>query len=1014
MGSGRIVGLAAGLSLVAVSGEATAFTAPRAAAQGRQLAAGVGAARTHRDLAWRAPSSAGRAHRELAAAIGAHETLWDLDTGVPLRMWGRGVAVPGSVASAELAASTARALLERHLAVLAPGSRAADFTLVGNDLSGGIRSVGFAQHHRGRRVLGGQLSVRFKADRLVAIGSEALPDVKVALTSTPIAEAAARNRARAWILADAAGSASAGLVEGPFILPIVGSGKAIAYREVLRVTVDAEQPIGRFAVYLDAATGDPVAREQLLHFASGTVKFHVPQRGPKGAYLDLPAPRLNVFVNGGAATTSTLGALNFVDGAPAAVVAGVAGELVTVVSEDGSNAVKDLLLPSGGSAVWADPDTELIDSRLSAYLHANVVKEYIRPLAPNFAYLDQNLLVTTNIADVCNAFSDGDSINFFQSGQGCENTGRISDVIYHEYGHSVHIQGLIEGVGQFDGSLSEGIADYLGATITGDAGIGRGFFVDSPNEALRDLDPQGSEWRWPDDLTGEVHDEGRIIGGTLWDLRKALVAKLGAQAGRDATDHIWFQSIHRAVDIPTMYPEALLADDDDGNLENGTPNECEINLAFQAHGLLGAGSLNGEVLQSATGPDGTPVQVLLTGGSKACVDLAAVSAELRVRVAGSQNATSFAMAQTKGGFSGQIPAFPDGTLGEYQIVVTFSDNSSASFPNNPADEWYQLYTGPVTPLFCTSFEGSPAAEGWTLGNTWQQGAPTGQGGDPDAPFAGSAILGLNLQGPYSPDSDNTLLGPSIPTQGFPTVRLQYRRWLGVEDGAFDDATISANGKVVWRNFDSQNGDLSKTQHRDLEWRFHDVDLSAAVVNGAVQLEFRLVADGGLEFAGWNIDELCVVGTNAAPVGACGDGVLGPGEACDNGPGNSDSLPDACRTTCTPARCGDLVIDSLEQCDDGNQIGGDGCGPTCVSEGPVSTTDPPTTSASDSDAESLTATATATDTGSDTDAPDTVGIDLSDRGCACDSGAPDGLPALGLGLLALLGVRRRRARGPAKP
>ena len=1003
--------LATGLSLVAVSGEATAFTAPRAATQGRQLAAGVGVARAHRDLAWRAPANAGLAHGELAAAIGARETLWDLGTGVPLRMWGRGVAVPGSVASAELAASTSRALLERHLPALAPGSRAADFVLVGNDLSGGIRSVGFAQHHHGRPVIGGQLSMRFKADRLVAIGSEALPHIKVALTSTPIAAITARNRARAWILADAAATATADLVEGPFILPIVGGPKDIRYREVLRVIVDAEQPIGRFAVYLDAATGDPVAREQLLHFASGTVKFHVPQRGPLGTYLDLPAPRLNVFVNGAAATTSTLGALNFADGAPAAVVAGVAGGLVTVINEDGTSAVKDLALPAGGSAVWADPNTEVVDAQLSAYVHANVVKEYIRPLAPDFAYLDQNLLVTTNIADVCNAFSDGDSINFFSSGSGCENTGRISDVIYHEYGHSVHIQGLIEGVGAFDGSLSEGIADYLGATITGDPGIGRGFFTDTPNDALRDLDPQGSEWRWPDDLTGEVHDEGRIIGGTLWDLRKALVAKLGAQAGRNQTDHIWFQSIHRAVDIPTMYPEALLADDDDGNLENGTPNECEINLAFQAHGLLGAGSLNGEVLQSATGPGGTPVQVMLTGGNKACVDLSPVGAELRLRVAGSADEAVVDMDQTKGGFSGLIPPFPDGTLAEYQIVVNFSDNSSGSFPNNPADEWYQLYTGPVTPLFCTSFETSPMAEGWSLGNNWQSGAPTGQSGDPDAPFDGGAIIGLNLSGPYSPDSNSSLLGPSIPTQGFPTVRLQYRRWLGVEDGAFDDATISANGKVAWQNFDSQNGDLSKTQHRDLEWRFHDVDLSKFVVNDAVQLEFRLQADGGLEFAGWNIDQLCVVGTNAAPVGACGDGLLGPGEVCDNGPNNSDSLPDACRTSCTPARCGDLVIDSLEQCDDGNQVGGDGCGPTCVSEGPVSTTDAPTTSASDTAGESVTA--TASDTDSETGA-DTVGIDLADRGCACDSGAPDGLPTLGLGLLTLLGLRRRRARGPANP
>ncbi len=1003
IGSGRVLALAVGLSLFAMEGAVSAFTAPPTGKQGRQLASG-GQARQHRNIAWRAPANAGKAHATLAAAIGASETMWDRDTGVPLRMWGRGVAVPGSMQSAELAARTARALLDPHLDVLAPGSRASDFTLAGNDLSAGIRSVGFVQQHRGRPVIGGQMSVRFKADRLIAIGSEALPDIQVALTDKPIAAATARTRARAWILADAAGSASAGLVEGPFILPIVRPGQSIGYREVMRVTVDATQPIGRFAVYLDAATGEPVAREQLLHFATGTVKFHVPQRGPEGAYVDLPAPGLNVFVNGGAASTDNLGALNFAGGGPAAVVAGVAGGLVTVVSVEGASAVKDLALPSGGVALWADPNNEVVDAQLSAYLHANVVKSRIRSIDPDFAFLDKNLLVTTNIPDICNAFSDGDSINFFLEGEGCENTARISDVVYHEYGHSAHIQGLIIGVGQFDGSLSEGISDYLGSTITNDSGLGRGFFTGSPDGALRELDPQGSEFTWPDDLTGEVHEEGLIIGGTLWDLRKSLVAKLGAQAGVARTDHIWFQGIHRAVDMPTMYPEALVADDDDGNLANGTPNECEINLAFAAHGMLGAGSLTGSVDLGTTTQSGTPLQLLLSGGTKACVDLAPTAAELRVRVAGSGDFISIPMTDGLDSFSATIPPFPDGTLVEYQIVVTFSDNSTGSFPNNDADPFYQLYHGPVTPLFCTTFEGPPEAEGWALGDQWQQGAPTGQAGDPDAAFDGASVLGLNLNGPYSPDSNTALLGPLIGTQGFKTVRLQYQRWLGVEDGAFDDATISVNGQVAWSNLDSQNGDESKTQHRDLEWRFHDVDISQFVSNDAVQLEFRLQADGGIEFAGWNLDQLCIVGTDGMVPGTCGDGLLGAGETCDNGAGNSDSLADACRTNCTPARCGDFVLDSAEQCDDGNQLGSDGCGPTCQSEGPVSTTDVPTTGFGDDDSS-----ITASDSESETQGPASAGNDGDnpDRGCACDTGAPDAAPALGLGLLALLGLRRRR-------
>jgi cysteine-rich repeat protein len=64
---------------------------------------------------------------------------------------------------------------------------------------------------------------------------------------------------------------------------------------------------------------------------------------------------------------------------------------------------------------------------------------------------------------------------------------------------------------------------------------------------------------------------------------------------------------------------------------------------------------------------------------------------------------------------------------------------------------------------------------------------------------------------------------------------------------------------------------------------------------------------------------------------CGDSVVDSGESCDNGPLNSDSVPDACRTDCASAGCGDGVIDTGEGCDDGNDVGGDGCSAVCLFE-----------------------------------------------------------------------------------
>jgi len=47
---------------------------------------------------------------------------------------------------------------------------------------------------------------------------------------------------------------------------------------------------------------------------------------------------------------------------------------------------------------------------------------------------------------------------------------------------------------------------------------------------------------------------------------------------------------------------------------------------------------------------------------------------------------------------------------------------------------------------------------------------------------------------------------------------------------------------------------------------------------------------------------------------CGNGIIEEGEECDDGLLNSDTQPDACRTNCRKAHCGDKVIDSGEDFD----------------------------------------------------------------------------------------------------
>jgi cysteine-rich repeat protein len=73
--------------------------------------------------------------------------------------------------------------------------------------------------------------------------------------------------------------------------------------------------------------------------------------------------------------------------------------------------------------------------------------------------------------------------------------------------------------------------------------------------------------------------------------------------------------------------------------------------------------------------------------------------------------------------------------------------------------------------------------------------------------------------------------------------------------------------------------------------------------------------------------------NCTPT-ACGNGVVTTGESCDDG---NTTAGDGCRSDCTSEVCGDGITDPGEQCDDGNTTSGDCCSSTCTAEdgGPCS-------------------------------------------------------------------------------
>jgi cysteine-rich repeat protein len=862
--------------------------------------------RLHRDAQVLSPA------RAIAAGLPGWIGLVDHDTDVPLEMWGRGIVATGAQRDASVAAASAQAFLAAHLAALAPGASLSDFVMVANDLDpkDGVRSVGFQQYASGAKVIGAHIGVMFEHDKLVLVTSTAIPDVFLApapAARLPTNTVAAN--AITWLAGGGKAVRATGGLGDRVVLPIVHTRgwhptPQIEYRLAEAIDVEAIAAPGKWTVWVDAATGAPLARRTHLHYTSGTVAFDVVDRAPVIGRDTLPAPHDNHTVNGSVVESDELGVVTWTGSADATVLPGLSGQYVNIINEAGSVDTGSLDLPPNGQAVWSQATDPNSDAQLISFVHANKAKAFVKAqLAPELAWLDESLDVHDNENDTCNAYSTGDDVHFFQADTQCENTGRIADVVYHEFGHSVHAHLVIDGVGEFNDDNSEGYADTMAASITGDSGMGRGFFYTS--DPLRELNPTVKKV-YPQDYDGEPHDDGEIIGETLWDLRSSLQTSLGTDAGFAQFLVLFHSALARSFDLPSTYGAVLVGDDDDGDLSNGTPNFCNIQAAFAAHGLADPTATLG--LAPPTRDDFN-VTFDATPSSISCPDAqvpTVSSATLTWRVKGGTDA-DVAFTAAGSTYTSAIPTQPDGTTVEYKVTVTLSTGGTLSYPDNPADPYYVFYVGQTTPIWCADFESGDFGD-WThtaspsAQDQWEVGMPTGAGGDPRMAHGGSYVLGMELEdGTYYPQTTSSATSGMIDVSGYAHVHLQYWRWLGVEDGYYESAPVSVNGAQIWTNAASpQMPQAVELNHIDKEWRFQDFDVSAAAATGKIQLQFGLTSDEALEFGGWTLDDVCLVTTDA---------------------------------TSSNAVCGNGVVETGEQCDDGNTASGDGCSSTCQHEGP---------------------------------------------------------------------------------
>jgi len=279
-------------------------------------------------------------------------------------------------------------------------------------------------------------------------------------------------------------------------------------------------------------------------------------------------------------------------------------------------------------------------SSRSAFYEVNKLEEMARGWLPANAWLNGQILANVNLNQTCNAFYDG-RINFFKSGGGCRNTGEIAAVFDHEWGH-----GLDDN--DTNGSLSnpsEAYADIASIYRLQASCVGHGFFQTVNFGCGMTADGTGFNWDEAQvgathcdlDCSGvreqdwakrfdhapdlaldyacskcaggsgpcgrEVHCAGAPSAQAAWDFvardLQAAPFNYDSQSAFVVGNKLFYQGSgnigawHSCTCGGTSagcaaangYMQWLTADDDNGNLNDGTPHMTAIFNAYNRHGI---------------------------------------------------------------------------------------------------------------------------------------------------------------------------------------------------------------------------------------------------------------------------------------------------------------------------------------------------------------------------------------------------------------------------------------------
>ncbi len=760
------------------------------------------------------------------------EARFDEATGTPLRAWGPPIVLGPTRTSTQVVAGL-RAFLARYPGLT--GVPEADLPLrsVRYDLRRDTWYVDFARTTGGASIWRAGVTARVRGGALVMLGVNTHPH---ATLSNP--------------------------QPGDVLLPLPARA-SVDYRRVGLRTSTTTSPPGRWTELVERGTGATLAATNAVRFLDGTMTgVHDVRTIDSGTETSV-MPWVPLTGSGGSSGLTGEDGSFSIDDAET-WTASLRGDFVDVTNEAGAEGTLTL---GAGSAEWTE--VQATQAEIDAYVFQYRVREFGLRFAPGLAFLTSGLRAKVNVSVTCYSYYDG-AVNFGIEGDGCNNPARIADANYHEWGHAFHEHGVLSGV--VDGTVGEGVGDLVAALMTLDPEIAPGFYSDG--DSLRSLEP---DVVYPDDMRNNIYRDSLIFSGAVWDFFGLLQATYGE--GPTVKGTAWETVATLLVGVvaggPTLtetYDEMVFADDDDGNLANGTPHLCELVAAFGPHGL---GPLNDAfpvfIEHVAVDNQELGVDIAITGTARSlapsCLESGVTAVDVTWSTDGGANWQRAPLDLDGSSFSGAIPAFEEAAAVQYAIVARAADGSELRFPERA---WapFGFHVGERWPIWCEDF--SAGEGGFThevlagvgaAADDWQFGVPHGESGDPVAAWSGEFVWGNDLgeganNGNHPYDVTNRLYAPVVDVTGLDEVIVQYRRYLGVDDGMYDVATLYANDTIVWRNEAGDGSELTL----DPDWVLHT--LSVPTDGDTLALSWELASDDVVSLGGWTVDDVCVFRTTA--------------------------------------------------------------------------------------------------------------------------------------------------------